>query len=133
MKYYVAAKLEDHERAQMIRDALNALGHEQTYDWTDHLEREKDADDAVYTGTAIDEVKGVLNADICIFIAPGGRGLHVELGVALAIHEVYRKTSRATRILFVGKGEGCVFYHHPAIEWINTFDVDAVVALATRR
>lgn len=124
--YYVAAKLEDHEEAQVVRDQLNALGLKQTYDWTSWLEREANATPKVYEATAIAEIQGVVDAELCVFILPGGRGFHAELGAALAMWTCHYKrldTDEVPRIVLIGdKPDGCVFYHHPAIEFFPTFE-----------
>jgi hypothetical protein len=79
LRYYLATKLENNEQHNRVRDAV---GGELTYDWTAHgpvwshgSVRMKDV--------ACHEVKGVADANLLAVILPGGRGTHVELGVAL--------------------------------------------------
>lgn len=83
MKYYIATKLENHLAHNQLRDQLQEQGHEITYDWTTHnavyregLARIKEVIDL--------EIQGVLAADTVIVLWPGGRGTHVELGIAIA-------------------------------------------------
>ena len=114
MKFYIATKLENHSAHNRVMEALQKTGHVCTYDWTIH--------GPVYTEglarvrqVAILEWNGVYNADVVIVLWPGGRGTHVELGMALAL---------AKRVIFVSNvddhheatTETCAFYHHPAVK-----------------
>ena len=113
MKYYIASKLENHAEHNRVRDALNALGHEITYDWTPHgpvygsgLARVREVAEL--------ETRGVLDADFVVVLWPGGRGTHVELGMAIAAGK---------RVVFISADERhhqattetCAFYHHPLV------------------
>ena len=113
MRYYIASKLENAPRVRQMRDHLNNLGHQQTYDWTTHgpvygagLQR--------LTEVSIHEINGVLLADVVIVLWPGGRGTHVELGAAIAANK---------RVAFISPlaehhsatAETCAFYHHPLV------------------
>jgi nucleoside 2-deoxyribosyltransferase len=113
MKIYIASKLENFEHVQALRDSLRTLGHVITYDWTVHgpvyrsgLERVREVAEA--------ETLGVLNADLVIVLWPGGRGTHVEFGIALGA---------GIPIIFVSGDERhhqattetCAFYHHPRV------------------
>lgn len=113
MKYYIASKLENHPAHNLLRDALAVHGHEITYDWTVHgpvyrsgLARVREV--------AVDETKGVLDADFVVVLWPGGRGTHVELGMAIAAGKP---------VIFVSDVEAhheattetCAFYHHPLV------------------
>ena len=117
MKYYIATKLENHPAHNSLRDLLNAAGHEITYDWTDHgpvyshgLSRVQEI--------AIAEAQGVLDADFIVALWPGGRGTHVELGMAIAAGKP---------VIFVSdvnahheaSSETCAFYHHPFVRRCN--------------
>jgi len=114
MRYYIASKLENHAAHNRLRDTLNALGHEITYDWTHHgpvyshgLERVREV--------AEHETNGVLTADFVVVLWPGGRGTHVELGMAIAAAKPVNLISdveghhQATT-------ETCAFYHHPLVK-----------------
>lgn len=113
MRYYIATKLENHEQHNEVRDLLNAAGHSITYDWTHHgpvyshgLERVAEV--------ALLETQGVLDADFVVVLWPGGRGTHVELGMALAAKKPVIFISP-----FTGHHEAspdtCAFYHHPFV------------------
>lgn len=120
MKYYIASGLENFETVRRVRDYLKSFGHEITYDWTLHgpvwkhgLQRCQETCDL--------EINGVLNADVVIVLWPGGRGTHVEMGLAIA---------SGKKIIFYSPCEGhhepspdlCVFYVHPLIEHVQEWN-----------
>lgn len=120
MKYYIATKLENHAEHNRVRDLLNANGDRITYDWTYH--------GPVYSSglariaeVASLETHGVLDADYIVVLWPGGRGTHVELGIALGAnipvvffsdHDAHHEASPET----------CAFYHHRLVERTRTRD-----------
>lgn len=82
LKFYVASGLENAANARMVADALKAAGHIQTYDWTQHGSVQGRGEQAISrVGHA--EKDGVLAADLVVALLPGGRGTHMELGIAL--------------------------------------------------
>jgi nucleoside 2-deoxyribosyltransferase len=81
MKFYIASGLQNKENVQKIADYLKSYSFIHTYDWTQN-ERADSADQLKTIGEA--ERIGVLNADFLIVLLPGGKGTHVELGIALA-------------------------------------------------
>jgi hypothetical protein len=118
MKIYIASKLENFANVQCLRDCLRSAGHQITYDWTVHgpvyasgLARVREVAEA--------ETLGVLNADLVIVLWPGGRGTHVEFGIALGA---------SIPIIFVSGDERhhqattetCAFYHHPRVTRCHT-------------
>lgn len=118
MKYYIATKLENHAEHNWLRDKLNLLGHECTYDWTTH--------GPVYSKglQVIEEVaqlehQGVADADTVIMLWPGGRGTHVELGMAIALGKrcVIISDVEAHHAATL---ETCAFYHHPRVSMHKT-------------
>ena len=120
MKYYIATKLENHAEHNRVRDALNAAGHECTYDWTSHgpvYARGL----AVIEQTAQLEHEGVAEADTLIMLWPGGRGTHVELGMAIALQKRCLIVSDVEDHHGATK-ETCAFYHHPHVEMLRTVD-----------
>jgi nucleoside 2-deoxyribosyltransferase len=109
MKFYIATKLDRAMEHKAIGNALRAAGHELTYDWTAHgsvQERSVDLQQAVARAERI----GVLDAEMVIGLLPGGRGTHVELGIAAG----HGKPT----ILFgddPAAQYGCVFYKLPSM------------------
>lgn len=127
MTYYIATKLENHVAHNVLRDALTRRGHHCTYDWTSHGAVWEQGL-AVCERVAHLEADGVENADVVIMLWPGGRGTHVELGMAIALGK---------RVVLVTDVDGhhracpdvCAFYHHRSVEryrtiadWLTEFD-----------
>lgn len=82
MKFYVASGLENAGQAQKVADALKAAGHVQTYDWTRHGSVQERGEQVIcQVGRA--EKDGVLAADLLVALLPGGRGTHMEMGIAM--------------------------------------------------
>jgi len=116
MKFYVASGVSNAEKVNLAAAALNAAGHERTYDWTGHGDVSK-AEPAFKRHVASSESRGVLEAELVVLLLPGRFGTHAELGMALASAENKRillwSESPAP---FDGTDGFCVFYHHPAVE-----------------
>ncbi|PKM41331.1 MAG: hypothetical protein CVV04_02455 [Firmicutes bacterium HGW-Firmicutes-9] len=116
MKFYVASGVSNAEKVNLAAAALNAAGHERTYDWTGHGDVSK-AEPEFKRHVASSESRGVLDAELVVLLLPGRFGTHAELGMALA-------SAENKRILlwsespspFDGTEGFCVFYHHPAVE-----------------
>lgn len=79
---YVATGLEHAHRARLVGYALRAAGHKITYDWTTHGSVQGEGFQRL-AEVAQAERDGVAVADLVIAILPGGRGTHVEIGMAL--------------------------------------------------
>lgn len=122
MTFYVATSLDNAPAARAAADALRARGLAQTYDWTVHGSVQ--AEPERWSRVALDEGAGVLRAAVVLVLLPGGRGTHVELGLALA-------SSRCRLLLLVGddaEQRACVFHHHPFVRRAATLD-DALAIL----
>ncbi|MFD2443629.1 nucleoside 2-deoxyribosyltransferase [Bacillus sp. CGMCC 1.16607] len=81
MKFYIASGLQNKENVKYVAAQLKACGFTHTYDWTVN-NRAESYEELKKVGEA--ERTGVLNADFLIALLPGGKGTHVELGMALA-------------------------------------------------
>jgi len=85
MRIYVAGKYDEKQQARAVMEQLCALGHEITYDWTQHPES---ADASNLRDAADRDLRGVLGADavLMLFTDPlyAYRGTFTELGAALA-------------------------------------------------
>ena len=122
-RFYLATKKDSGEQAAAISHALKAHGWERTYAWT----AEDEGADR-YADIALNELKGVTEADVLIVLLPGGYGTHVEIGAALALgkpvilHAPDRKT--------LNEPYPCPFHYHPRVRLLvsETLDIDALVA-----
>ena len=111
-RFYIATRLENHEAHRRHAAVLRERGHEITYDWTEHgavwrhgIKRVRDV--------AQLECAGVREADGVLVLMPGGRGTHVELGLACALE---------LPVVLVAPGreidcssDTCAFYHLPNV------------------
>ena len=120
MKVYVATRTGRKHEARRAQDALRALGHEITQDWT--LELPTRVTPEFAERKSVEDLDGVARADAFILIAdPGGRGMYVELGYAMAMH-----AARGTpRIFAVGAADvavASIFCHHPSVVMVDSVD-----------
>ncbi|WP_442599616.1 nucleoside 2-deoxyribosyltransferase [Neobacillus sp. D3-1R] len=81
MKFYIASGLQNKEMVQYVSAHLKACGLTHTYDWTQN-NTPNNFEELKNIGEA--EKKGVLEADFLIVLLPGGKGTHVEFGMALS-------------------------------------------------
>jgi nucleoside 2-deoxyribosyltransferase len=81
MKFYIASGFQNRETVQYVAEHLKSKGFVHTYDWTQN-ERADTANKLKMIGEK--ERTGVLDADFLVVLLPGGKGTHVELGMALA-------------------------------------------------
>jgi nucleoside 2-deoxyribosyltransferase len=79
-KFYIASRLENAETVRVLAKLLEERGWSLTYDWT----KLGPVRDDRLPDVAKAEITGVEWADVLILLLPGGRGAHVELGIALA-------------------------------------------------
>jgi hypothetical protein len=103
VKFYIATGFARVREHNFVRDALHALGHRITYDWT--LTIDQKGPDIAYA-----EIWGVRNAEFVAVLLPGKYGTHAELGAALA---------RDIKVFITGPREVCVFYEHPLVTIVN--------------
>lgn len=148
MKYYIASGLENAERVRELKKILDASGWEHTYDWTVHGSVQQDGPERL-AEVADAETRGVIEADVVITLLPGGRGTHVELGMAVGelklaymlqavgIGEVVGRRiivfSETPGVDFDGwAGKTCAFYHHPYVERFSSMET-MLVSLGVAR
>lgn len=129
MKYYIATKLDNQIAHNNLRDWLALHGHEITFDWTKQGAAWLRGIDAIREVAEL-EANGVLDADIVIVLWPGGRGTHVELGMAIAAGKRVLMFSPIEEH-HTASPETCAFYHHPLVELVRGEDelIDALKQL----
>lgn len=113
MKYYIATSLSKGRAHNSVRDALNLLGHEISYDWTVHGSV-KEVSKERLREVSICELEGISGADFVVALLPGGHGTHFELGFALA-HGKRVFLHSEDPLLFELGPQTNAFYHHPAL------------------
>lgn len=85
MKFYIGSSLRNCEMVDYLSGKLKANGWEQTYCWTANVQGDETAEDLVAYAKA--EQRGIEDADVVVILLPAGRGAHIELGMALALHK----------------------------------------------
>jgi nucleoside 2-deoxyribosyltransferase len=104
MKFYVASSFRNRDAVNQVANHLKKRGHIQTYDWTKNAKAKEEQtftfDDLKDIGQK--EKNAVIEADFVVVLLPGGKGTHIELGIAL------------------GQGKS-IFIYSPGGE-INNFD-----------
>lgn len=113
MKIYIATRLENHKQHNALRDLLVAAGHTLTYDWTKHGAVWRSGKDRIRE-VALSERAGVERADVVVVLLPGGRGTHVELGMALAGNKPVIIWSPRPEV-FGAHPDTCAFYHDSGV------------------
>lgn len=113
MKYYIATSLSKGKAHNVVRNALNLLGHEISYDWTLHG-NVKSVSKERLREVSICELEGVSAADFVVALLPGGHGTHLELGFALARGKKVFLHSEDPSLFELGPQTNA-FYHHPDI------------------
>lgn len=84
MKYYIASSFANKEIVNQTIKSLNNLGFNNTYNWTLN---EKADNKLKLKNIGIEELNAVKDADILITILPGGKGTHIEMGIALCCNK----------------------------------------------
>ncbi len=112
MKYYIATSIERAPLHNLVRDDLQKLGYEITYDWTTHGSV-KHTSKVRLQEVAHLESQGVLISDFVLILLPGGKGTHVELGLAIASKKKVFIHSEDPMVFEIGP-QVCAFYHHPS-------------------
>tara|TARA_Y100000310_G_scaffold58590_1_gene53907 strand:- start:389 stop:889 length:501 start_codon:yes stop_codon:yes gene_type:complete len=123
---YVAAALADWPTARHVMTVLRGHGVVITHDWTVSAESWHFGDEQFRAGARLPDpnaqlaqsiLRAVYRSDVVIFIGPGRRGAHVELGAALA--------SPCRVILVPGNSPEeypCPFHYHPAVRRVETIE-----------
>lgn len=119
MKVYVAGRVKQIPRVQVVRDWLREEGHSITFDWTGpEGEQRSDWSKApdVARGLADRERRAVLAADVVVLVGwgcaegEGGLGCFIEVGVALAL---------GIPVVIVGPCRESVFWYLPAVQRVD--------------
>lgn len=79
-KFYVASSFQNKEIVRDVSMRLVDKGFIHTYDWTKNG-RASTIEELMEIG--LQEKNAVLEADFIIVLLPGGKGSHIELGIAL--------------------------------------------------
>lgn len=85
MKFYVGSGMKNAELVNHYAKLLIENGWEQTHDWVKNISDDISKDDMIKYASL--ESQGIIDADVVIVLLPGGRGAHIELGMAMALNK----------------------------------------------
>lgn len=118
MKISVTGRSSNYERVIEAFDAIEVLGHEVAFRWTDlpmikpYLENQEQAGEY-----AVNQIGGIIESDVFILFAhKDGTGVFTEFGAALALAQLHGKPA----IYAIGDETvqaAAMFHYHPLIRW----------------
>lgn len=111
MNFYVASSFQNRDEVREVAAELKNIGWNHTYDWTQN-ERVNSLDDLTRIGTL--EKEAVAKSDVVIVLLPGGKGTHIELGLAIAYDKRIFLYSPDEKVMNVTTTS--TFYHLPEVE-----------------
>jgi hypothetical protein len=138
MKFFISGQIEDAPNVRHQMNLVEAAGHHITHDWTATDTflggREAKLQNRTETGQrAAKDIQGVIESDVYVLSSDNdapGKGMYVELGAALALHEATGKPA----VYVIGKmNHLSVFYLHPAVVHLPTIhDVLKAVKVSSK-
>lgn len=81
MKFYVASSFINKEQVRYVNQKLIDYGFIHTYDWT---KNNRASTLSKLEDIGVKEKNAVMGSDFVVVLLPGGKGSHIELGLALA-------------------------------------------------
>lgn len=104
-----------------IKAKLEKQGHEMTFDWTNGTDIKPYNQNVAETQKLSDlALNGAIDADVFILIPePGGTGMYVEYGAALA---QFKMTQKPKIFLLGPHKEEVIFNFHPYAVWKETLE-----------
>jgi nucleoside 2-deoxyribosyltransferase len=113
MRFYLASGFQNKELVQKVSGILSEQGYYHTYDWTSN-----DRVDTFSKLQAIGEAEkiGVQTADVLIALLPGGKGTHIEIGMAIGFNKpvyIFSESPISDPVL------SCTFYHIEGVTIIS--------------
>ncbi|MEK3800032.1 nucleoside 2-deoxyribosyltransferase [Peribacillus sp. FSL H8-0477] len=84
IRFYTASSFQNIQDVNYLNQRLVEKGYELSYDWTQNGRASSLAELSVI---GEEEMQGVRNADFLIVLLPGGKGSHIEMGMALGLRK----------------------------------------------
>lgn len=87
VKFYVASSLQNRNAVVYVTNQLKSQGYLHTYDWTQNTISDEHRQSTLHDLSKIgrQEKKAVMDSDFVVILLPGGKGTHIELGIALGL------------------------------------------------
>lgn len=123
MKFYIASGLQNKEAVRCMAGKLKQTGWHHTYDWTQN-EKANSLEELQKIGML--EKQAVDAADVVVVLLPGGKGTHIELGMAIALKKkifLYDSIGEAKNVPTTS-----TFYHLPEVT-ICTGSLDEFITI----
>lgn len=125
LKFYVAARFNRKEDVRKIRQRLESLGHELSFDWTGsevdipYKDNEKKA-----TLEAVKDINGVKNCDVFVLLTGNdendtGKGLFVGLGAGIISNLLMK---RPMIYVIEPMNTKSVFFYHASVIRLHCFE-----------
>ncbi len=113
MRFYTASGFENKELVQYVSALLTQKGFIHTYDWT-----RNDRADTFEKLQSIGEYEkeGVKTADFLVALLPGGKGTHIEIGMAIGFGKPVYIYSEAP---ISEPTHSCTFYHIDGVRLVH--------------
>lgn len=84
MNFYVASSFHNIKQVRDVSERLKRKGYIHTYDWTQNG-RASTVEELKKIGE--EERQAIIESDLILVLLPGGKGSHVELGIALGLNK----------------------------------------------
>jgi nucleoside 2-deoxyribosyltransferase len=115
-KFYVASSFRNMDAVNYVTNQLVNKGYVHTYDWTKNAQGR---DEKTFTFEDLKEIgqkekDAVIDSDFIVVLLPGGKGTHIEFGIALGLGKKILLYSPDAAIDQVE--ETSTFYHLPEVE-----------------
>ncbi|WP_392454976.1 nucleoside 2-deoxyribosyltransferase [Chryseomicrobium aureum] len=118
MKFYIASSFKNIEEVRNLSNELKLRGHIHSYDWTQN-ERANSIEKLATIGEL--EKAAVIESDFVVILLPGGKGTHIELGIAIGLGKRVYLYSPTDEIYDYDKTS--TFYHIQGVEkFVGTDD-----------
>ncbi|KAA0561789.1 group-specific protein [Bacillus sp. CH30_1T] len=111
MNFYVASSFHNIKQVRDVSERLKRKGYIHTYDWTQNS-RASTVEELKKIGEK--EKQAIIDSDVILVLLPGGKGSHVELGIALGLNKrviLYSPHNELSDFALT-----TTFYHLPEVE-----------------
>lgn len=123
---YVASSIKNIDWVREVQEIIRDQGAEIAYDWTAHGDVTGQGAERC-TEVAQSEIEAVRRADGLIVLLPGGRGTHIEIGIALALEKPVLVL--ASKVYSVNRADSA-FYFASRITWCEHYDFSSLISMA---
>ncbi|KAD3455971.1 group-specific protein [Arthrobacter yangruifuii] len=115
-RFYVGSSFKNIANVRYVAQTLESKGYVNAYDWTQNASARDAGTAALEDLRSIgqQERDAVMRADVVVILLPGGKGTHVELGIAIA--QGRRTILHSADQDINNPATTSTFYHLPEVE-----------------